>query len=310
MSTERDTVYRWLDESDAYSKIDETVVEAIHDGNERAVHAPSLPIEDPQIQKVFSSAFTPEFSKTAAVDIIDGTYNWLDGRSETPDFNVDVTSVRERLADGLGDYAVQRMKGLPMCTPEQLLFEGISFLEATCRPPLVTDGIVKALVAREVRTSDKFFGGENTLTGADVTQDIDPQTMEGARQSYQATKWAPWVTGFVVLATAIGVVLLSTSRRRGGRRLGGIVISGGVVIGIVTVGAHYASKFVAASGEVNSLAAGLISVAGQDAVQMLAVWAGVYIVAGIVAIVVLRQRRKQPPVQPVAEEEATTSASL
>lgn len=183
----------------------------------------NLPLNDPGITQAINSAFTPQILEQNGNAIIDGTYSWLQGKTTTPTFNVDLGSAKNAAAENVATYITNRFSALPVCSASQLRELQASGAinnpySLTCRPStLATRVRVHDDVASSILNSTEFV--KNTAVTASSVQDSKGQPL------YQRLSFIPhlyqWIikgvyllSGFALLAI-IGVIFLSATRRVG-----------------------------------------------------------------------------------------------
>ncbi len=92
--TDRNTVKAWLNDSDTYVHIEENMLNLIEiedeNGNKQTLQE-SLDIgglDGDVIVAVISDSYNAEFLQSAFERVIDGTYDWLEGKTPQPEFEV------------------------------------------------------------------------------------------------------------------------------------------------------------------------------------------------------------------------------
>jgi len=75
----------------------------------------SLPLTDPGVQSAIQSAVPASTVQSSAEQIINSTYNWIDGRVASPNFTIDLTQTKSDIATNLGTYLQQKLAALPVC---------------------------------------------------------------------------------------------------------------------------------------------------------------------------------------------------
>lgn len=185
----------------------------------------TLPINDSGITDAVKAAFTPNLLQTTGDHIVDGTYAWLKGETETPQFNIDLTSAKAQAADNVGAYVATRAASLPICSTAQarIFYSGsMNLYTLTCRPADLSTETIHSMVKGSLMTSNDFFG--DAFMTASSIQDKNGQPLY-TRLSfiptlYQWTIKAVYILGGIAALTAAGVFFLSSPRRAGVKRLG------------------------------------------------------------------------------------------
>src|SRR5690606_6585385 len=173
---------------------------------------------------------------------LDGTYNWLEGNSDKPEFMIDLADAKQRLADGLGNYAASRAASLPACTAAQsaqLSQEGFDALNAPCLPPGVNPQTAAADLRNQIITSEDFLG-QTSFSGDDIKVSSNGREVpidqanefKKLQSAYQAGMLAPILFGLTAALAAIGIVFLSSSKKSGLGRIGLISLTAGLLLAI------------------------------------------------------------------------------
>jgi hypothetical protein len=217
-----DTLKKTLKDSGIYNNFTDSLIEqAQKPAKEGETQREDFPIQDVAVQQAIKKAITPDFTQNTAEQIIDGTYTWLDGEATKPTFNIDFTPVKQNLANNVGDAALQRLQGLPVCTVAQLQQldpNNIDPFNLPCRPPGVNPQAEKQKLVNEALSSEDFLN--DSTVNADTIKKEGETTSPFEKLSYipmlfQFSRIAPWVLGVFGLLAGAGVVFLSPNRRQG-----------------------------------------------------------------------------------------------
>jgi len=193
-------------------------------------------------QDAMRKDITPQRLQGYAEQIVDGTYNWLEGNTDKPDYVVDLSTIKKDLGVSVGDSAVQRIQGLPICTQRQLSnmsFSNASPFTLPCRPPGIN------LKAERQKLINEVTRGEGALQDTTITAD-DTQSETGETPFerlffiptlFQWGKTLPLVLGLLAIASAIGIIFMQDSRRTGIKAVAKPLLATGVflLIGIMLV---------------------------------------------------------------------------
>jgi hypothetical protein len=261
---------------------------------------------DQGIQEAVQKAITPQTLEAASGQFINGIFGWLQGKTTEPQFTVDLTAPRQALMDNLNNYALDRAKALPACTLQQLrsLSPNQSVLEAPCLPPGVTPQTAADQFTQQGVNNTEFLK-KTTLTNADLPKAADGQSVfanaAGVPQAYQWLMRAPWIIGFLMLATATAIIFVHEERWRGIRRVAICLLSTGllfVILGLLQWLFFTKSKGLAlGDNEMNpELRAALTQFVTKSAgalAQFIAIIGGAYAVLGVGGLITARKLRPQ-----------------
>lgn len=186
------------------------------------------------VQDAAKAALTPDFLKTSFESIINGFYGWLEGKTDQPQFSVDVKVAKDRFVTAASDAAVARAKGLPVCTLAQareLAGSEIDPFTVPCVPPGYDVESLRGLIAAQL---DKpAADGQGNILQQDV---LTPETLpkddhgktavqnftedaEQLPQLYGFVKILPWILAVLAVVTGSLILLLHADKRRGLRSL-------------------------------------------------------------------------------------------
>lgn len=216
-----------IKETNAYDRF----VTAVIQETAKTYHGETtIPLDNPEVQKIIKNAFPAELLETSTETFIDGIYAWLEGDTNTPEYTVDFTQARQNLANSLSAYAFNRLSSQPVCFA---IPENIDPFTAGCQPPY-TD-----LSVEQKKLADAIAGEEGFLPKAIFTEQDLPKDQSGERiyekfsyapKAYQWSKLFPWLLAGVLVLLAISSVLLHRSRRRGFQQLGYILTGSGIAL--------------------------------------------------------------------------------
>ncbi|MDB5186012.1 MAG: hypothetical protein JWL85_535 [Candidatus Saccharibacteria bacterium] len=294
-----------LNESGVYSSFVDGVIKENAKNNQ---DEGSVPLNQPEVQSAIKSSFNPDLLKQSTEKVIDGSYAWLDGKTTEPTFAVDLNNAKQQLANGLGDYAMQRVANLPVCnTPAQLQqFQNgnIDPFTMTCRPPGLNLASEKQKFIRE------FMGNKEFLSDTNVTAQDLPKTSSGepiaqayqnAPETYQWAKRAPLILGALALLMAIGIFFLAETRQKGIRLLGMSFLTTGVFLAIATLIIWFLFKQANepggrlaefATSSIQTTFIGILGSLYEALNRILIIFAGSYVVVGAILLLIQKLRSK------------------
>lgn len=215
----------------------------------QSVLGTALPVNDSGVTDAVKAAFTPTLLQKTGDNIVDGTYAWLEGNAETPQFNVDLISAKAQAADNVGAYVASRAASLPICSTAQarVFYSGsMDLYTLTCRPSDLSTETIHSMVQGSLMTSSDFFG--DAFMTASSIQDQNGQPLY-TRLSfiptiYQWTIKAVYILGSIGALAAAGVLLLSSPHRAGVKRLGITMLIVGAVSTIFSILLGFISSYI------------------------------------------------------------------
>lgn len=203
------------------------------------------PFSQPAVQEAAKKAFTPAFVQSTGEQIIDGMYNWLQGKTSQPEITIDVSDVKQRFTEVVSEYAVNRAKALPACTASQarqLTSDKIDPLTISCLPAGFDVESLRTEVAKVLDKQETANGEQKenilqkqTITGNDFkfkdSPIVDFENTPEVPTAYQWLVRLPWILGGLAIVSGGLAVLLHDEKRRGIRSLATITL----VIGVLTL---------------------------------------------------------------------------
>ncbi len=207
----------------------------------------TLPIDQPEIRAAIKQAIPPAQIQLWVEQLIDGMYGWLDSNQANPTFKLDLAQTKQNVATALGDYAVQRAKGLPVCTIPQLRAlqasgSKIDAFQASCIPQGFDINSLRGTVLNEIN-NNKDFLNKTTISAEDFPKNNQGKTVfetaTQARTAYKWTKLAPYILAGLALVAAISLILLHDKRRRGVFVVGRTLLGAGIFITVSAVVVRY-----------------------------------------------------------------------
>jgi hypothetical protein len=306
-----------LKKSLADSKLYDTVVANVIDSSKQASSEEGFPIQQPEVQDAIKSAFPSETIKSYSEQFIDSLYHWLYGAEQQPAFRIDLTPAKQKLAEGVGDYAMRRYTGLPVCTVAQLRSLGtdIDPFNVPCQVPGVSAAAARQDVIATISGSDQFLS-DPVLTASNLPKDSQGKTvfdnLAPLRQVAKITRALPWILGICSLLLALFLVLLHDKKREAVRSISATLAGTGLFVLVSTLLVAYVFAQVNKPGGVlnrsipGSFQESMLSISSSLSGALnryLVIFSLVYIVVGGVALLYIHftDKRIKPSEDAIAE---------
>jgi hypothetical protein len=172
---------------------------------------------DPKVREIMSNAFPPQFLQLQSDMLIDSTYAWLRGEQITPAFRIDIADQREKLAEALSIYGIERLSALPTCTAFESEIQLDPF-KATCQPAGINYKSEQVSLQRSLLDSDSFLS-KTAYTEADLPKTKDGKTIPEALRNvpliFRLLKPSLLVLGLLLLLLSTVIVVLRPLKRNG-----------------------------------------------------------------------------------------------
>lgn len=307
---DRTAVKGWFDKSNFYNQIVDVVLEKAKDSGKNSSTG-SLPINDPQIQAVAKQAFNPAFLKSSVEGALDGSYNWLDGSAQDINFSIDLTNAKQQLIGGLGTYVTNKVAALPVCASERVANDFDAF-NAACRPAALTaeaagkqtetELLKQDFLKDPVLTASSFKVKDSNGNEQPITKDEKAQAV---RSVYQGSSALPYILMAVALILALGIVFISSEKRKGLRRIGYVLASNGILLVVfyilLSIGVGMATKKLVTSSattpKMNQLTSDFAGIVANNIKGVMGLYAAIFIVVGVICYIgahVLKKRQSLP----------------
>jgi hypothetical protein len=213
-----------LSESGVYSTFVDSALKEVQKSDDKDKASSNVPINDPAIKAAANQAFTPELLQHSTESVLNGTYDWLSGKTKTPDFQIDLSGAKQTFAQAAGVAAAQRANSLPVCTVAQLqqITPDQDAFTLPCRPPGFDVAAAQSKITNDIANSKDFIGTP-VITPQNLPKNSQGQTIfDHAAKAPKVYKWvnaSPWL--IAALAAVMGgiTLLLYDSKRRGLRNL-------------------------------------------------------------------------------------------
>ncbi len=226
---------KWGVSSGAYTKLPSAIInQAASDQSKDKENSDGLSLKDADVRKAAEKALTPAFFQKSAEQVIDGSFGWLDAKTNEPKFEINTLEVKQNFVDSLGNYLKDRYEALPPC-PEGVLPESTDLLKINCRPSDDVLDINQAISNQKLSMlEDQNFLGESVITADSLGQGEQKTVIPTA---YKWFRLSPAVFGGIALLTGILVIVLCDSKKFGVRKLGWrFVVSGSLALIATLIG--------------------------------------------------------------------------
>lgn len=229
----------WLNQSHVYTSL---VDNAIHDAQQNASNdtgAGRVSLSDPAVvgavKTVFSASVVQQYSST----FINSNYAWLQGKTSTPDFKIDLTGSKQQLATFIGQAVQTKLSALPACTAAQLAQLQSTLntdpLTLPCNLPGISPETAGQQAAQQITDSSDFLN-KPVLTASSFNPNGGNQgqpyyqKLRHLPKLYRLSQKLPLIFGVIAVISILGIIFISLTRRRGIRRLGWVLLASGAAL--------------------------------------------------------------------------------
>jgi hypothetical protein len=310
-----DKLKTWLHDSRLYEQAIPAALDSSQEDQAKNGGDTSVSLTNPLVQKAAKQAFSPQLLESSVNTIIDANYAWLQGKTDKPQFNVNLSGAKLDFATRVGKYVEARLSKLPVCTPEQKtrLQIPVDVFTVKCRPSSLDPKTEGNRVRDELKGNDSFLG-KPTINANNLDQQNGKKTGEPyytelsrAPELYKWGQKSPYILALLALLTASGIIFIALTRRKGWRGVGVVLAVAGLIL--------IATKFladIAADKLTDKVLTGtaavhlkqprdnLIHTVEQQLVKFDLVFGLVFLALAIIIFVVLYRGRDNRPKAPVS----------
>lgn len=238
-----------------------TVKQLLHNSGIYTTVVPSIlsqqsPIETPYgsldpssalVQKAASGALPATTVEQDSNTVIDSVYAWLNGRTSTPTFSIDLSGFNGTFASQIGAGLEQQLSTLPACGAhaQPAAFDPLT---ATCLPKGVTAASAANQVAASL-TGNQGLLTQSTLSSHNLTNPSTGQPvfttsrLRDAPRYFQLLKDTPYLLDGLTILVGLGIIVLSKTIARGLRRVGiPLLLIGALMLGVVWAISHIVER--------------------------------------------------------------------
>lgn len=295
------------------SRIYDKIVSSVLDQSQssQANSTINIPINDPLIQQAAQAAFPPDFLEQSTNQVIDGIYGWLQGKTESPQFEIKLGDAKQRFATAVGDIAANRVGKLPICTLQQLRAQDLNNIDpfsVRCQPPGINIKTEQNKIVTSINNDENFL--KDTTISTDNLSKQNGQTIfdqaSVAPTTFQWLTKLPYLLGGLGILAGSSLVLLHEDKRRGIWIIGRTLLFSGVVLLVGALLAMYLAKqfhiqnFGAGNTAIESSLQPIVQSLTNSFNHIVYIFSAIYLVLGgaIMLTIHLTRPKQQHPLNP------------
>lgn len=242
----------WISQSGLYDSVVNTAIKQAQTSTSNN-NSSGISLSDPAVQQAAKDAFTTDLLKTSVNTVLNSNYSWLEGKTDKPDFKIDLTTAKQTFAQQVGNHVSTYLSGLPVCTPAQAAsLKNYDPLSVYCRPASLNPATEGANVTNQILTGSGFLSNPVLTadnlnpknTGTNASAQVYYLKFSYAPKAYQAATKLPWAIAALGSLCALGVIFISAKKRKGLHRVGVTLTFAGVILITSRFAADYALKHV------------------------------------------------------------------
>lgn len=228
-------IEHWIAQSGLYDSLVSTAIDQAQKSTTNST-AGGVSIKDPAVKQAAEHAFPASRIQNITNTFLDANYAWLQKKTPTPQFKIDLTDAKQQYANDIGTAVTAHLKSVPQCTPAQLLaLQSTDPLTVTCRP----NGLDPVVAGKDITT--QLMSNDGFLANPVITaSSLNAHGTNGGKayyvkfahapDAYKLVLISPW--GFLLLSILciLAIIFVSVKRRAGLRRVGTAFILTGIVL--------------------------------------------------------------------------------
>lgn len=205
---------------------------------------PTAQINEKELNDALNKVVTPVLLQKNGENIINGTYGWLEGKTESPEFNVDIASIQKQVTTAIADSAINRVKTLPVCTPDQIRtlqlsdYNNVDPFSLPCSVPGLNVEQLRTRFDTQIPKQEGVIG-QTEFSAKDVKNNQGQNVFAEAKQIttiYQITQKLPLVFGILSLLSGIGLFFWSETRPKGVKKISKKLLFAGIGLLLIFIG--------------------------------------------------------------------------
>jgi len=234
--TNRESIKSWVSNPEVLDGVAEVVPTILSDafegdGNEVGLTQVSEQIVGVNLNELTdasSDILTPEYITQKIYPVIDGVYDWLEGKTDSPEFNVVLSDRITALATAVSGPLKSELAKLPACPNNLVYTPDFNPIEALCVPPGTDVSFIVDEFTRQITTSPEI--ADISFSSDDM--ELDEEVLAAGPNIYYVVKNLPYVYIGAVLLFSVALILLSESTLRGLRNLSWVFIGNGLLVAL------------------------------------------------------------------------------
>lgn len=195
----------------------------------------SINLSDPAIKSAALEAFNPEFLQANTESFIAGGYNWLEGKSENLNFEINLEPAKKDFVNNVVDTQAKLIAELPECTVEQLQklqSSAVDIFSLECLPPGINIKQEAENAKKEI-LNDKNFIAQTKFGSNDIKDDKGvplTESLPNMQTQFAAIKLLPIMFSVLALGFFTAIYFVSRPAKKALPLLGKIFIVAGIFV--------------------------------------------------------------------------------
>lgn len=216
--TNKDKLQDWLKQSEIYDNGLEIMTDVMEEKTEQGTYFyeldNQLQDENSELSQLVKKNITPDFLEQSSNTVIDSMYDWAEGKTERPEFKIQVAKNEETLIEFLTIAFKEKMKNLPECSTNFVMPSDFDPLGSDCQPINYDLNEIEEYIrdhSDEPEFKELFEATEINSTDFKPSE----ETTENVQTAYTILKLGPYIIVSVILLIALILVILIPGWKKG-----------------------------------------------------------------------------------------------
>jgi len=186
--------------------------------------------------QLINSLVTPEFLETSVNKVIDGSYDFLEGKTEKPIFEIKIAEDKETMISIISVMFKEKIRVLPDCDPNFVRPEDLNPFVMECKPAGFDENVIVEFISVNKDKPELDTLIESMKISSDMIS-IDPQLARQIQTGFYYLRLLPLIS-LGILIIMILLLLLITPGFKNGLIMSGITLffpSSLVLVGSLTL---------------------------------------------------------------------------
>lgn len=307
-----DNIDTALEEGGVYDNVVPLILEEASKQNNDATSQQIM--ADPGLKNAITSSVKSDDIQAASQSAIDGIFAWLQGKTDQPEFTIDLSKPANQAVEKLTMYAQQRAAGLPACTLQQL--QTVDFQSDVLSIPCLPPGVSAAQIGQQFSDHakqqieilrDPVIDSKQLIREGDAGQLQESQLPE----FYQSLHSSKWFTLTLVIFLISLLVFARRDRLAGIRYVAILLLTAAGVLGIALLMALFAQKNIPVTDDkIAELVAKTLLNLTNQIISIVRWFVLGYAVIGIATLVAVRKFGHHGPTHPITTPNSPDSPAI
>ncbi|MBN1617957.1 hypothetical protein JW887_01270 [Candidatus Dojkabacteria bacterium] len=190
--------------------------------------------EDSETRRTFEQFMKKELLKRATEKVIDAFYDYFEGKTRQPEFEINLIDSKETLTNILKAAVNDKFDEIPVCNLDYTTTNEFNPFEAECRPENITDKDVDDFIAQFL-TDEKYNEIYATTTIKSENLNIPKKETENIKVIFTTLKAIPVYTFVVTILFASLIIVTTPTFKTKFSRLGGTLLTSGIILTLIHI---------------------------------------------------------------------------